>query len=293
MNSLVEYNLCGNHSVWQQLISDATNNRIAHAYLFAGPAGIGKATTAKTYIKYILRADKVLESRIDKNEFSDLLYISKADKSEITIDSIRMAYNFFNQTAGEGKYKFVIIDDAETLNGNASNALLKILEEPKPNTYIFLISNAAYNLIATIRSRCRIIKFSPLTVNQLQSLPVDINKYSELQDFIAGSPGKIELCEELDALSLFNKLNGLIQDLDILEFNKFTANLAKNDKQWNLVKSLLIFIICQNIKNSTKKNEALINSFDYIHKIFQEEDVYNLERKQVLLIALQEIRKNS
>ncbi len=277
MNSLVEYNLRGNHSVWQNLINDHLNNRIAHAYLFCGPYGIGKHLTAKLYIKYILNADEVLSKRIDNNDFIDLLYISKQDKNEISIDLIRKTHSFFNQTPAEGKHKFVIIDVAEDLNLNSSNALLKILEEPKENTHLFLISHAPYKLLATIRSRCRIIKFKPLSDTSLRS---------DLEDFIAGSPGRAKICEELDALKLYNQLSELIKNNDILVFNKLADTLNKNNQQWELTKDLLVFIV----RTLIKSNPKLFNTYDYLNTAFKDTDIYSLDRKQILLSALDSIR---
>lgn len=283
MNSLIEYSLRGNHSVWQNLINDHLNNRISHAYFFTGPKGIGKCLTAKLYIKHLLAADEVLSKRIDDNDFTDLLYISKQDKNEITIDDIRKTYNFFNQTPAECKYKFVIIDGAEDLNLNAANALLKVLEEPKNNTHLFLISHAPYKLIATIRSRCREMKFKAIS---------DIALGSELEDFIAGSPGLEKLCEELDALKIYNQLLDLIKDDAIIAFNKFSDPLVKNHQKWSLVKNLLIFIVTRNIKNVDSKidSEAWFKVYDKMQERFNEEEIYNLDRKQILLLSLDSVR---
>ena len=284
MDSLIEYNLRGNHSVWQHLINDHLNNHIAHAYLFSGPVGIGKALTAKAYIKYLVQADKFLAKRIDENNFIDLLYISKQDQGEITIDNIRKAHDFFNQTPAEGKYKFVIIDGAEELNLNAANALLKILEEPKPNTHLFLISHAAYKLLPTIRSRCQNIKFKPLEIQG-----------SEMEDFIAGSAGRVALCEEMEAPTIYYNMLKLLENNDIVAFNKFADPLAKNHQQWDLVKNLLLFIVSQCIKGKvTITKEKSIDSwfkvYDDLQQIFKKTDTYNLDRKQILLTTMDSIR---
>lgn len=276
MNSLVEHGIYGNHSVWQHLLNDLNNNRLAHAYLFFGIKGCGKALTARYFIKHILQADNILAKRIDDNNFLDLLYISKEDKNEITIDTIRKTHDFFNQTAAEGKQKFVIIDEAEDLNANAANALLKILEEPKLNTHIFLISHARNKIIPTIRSRCRIIKFSPLTKSEMSHI-CEIEKYKELEDFIAGSPGMLKLCEAADALNMYKKLLNQIEQNDIIAFNKFADAIVKNSIQWKLTQDLTLYI-------ATRLKE--IDAYDQIINLFRENEIYNLEKKQILLQAL-------
>lgn len=300
-------NLYGHNEAWKILTNDYLNNHLAHAYLLAGPKGIGKFSTSKEYIKYLLGANEVLSKRIENNSFLDLLYIAKQDKNEITIDCIRKAVNFFNQTPSEGKYKFVIIDGADDLNRNAANALLKILEEPTKNTHIFLISHLPYKLLPTIRSRCRIIKFNPLDNQALNK--ITNHDSSELEDFIAGSPGRAILADELDSLNLYYKLIELIENNDITAFNKFTSSIAKDNKLWDLISNLLLYLVSDCIKISSNnfiqkdsKQDALIKIaqnktterwfifYDQLKESLLQTEIYNLDRKQLLLINLYSIK---
>jgi DNA polymerase-3 subunit delta' len=304
---MIKYSLYGNTEVWHNLVNDSLINQVAHAYLFTGPVGIGKATTAKEYIKYLLSANEVLAKRIDEGNFLDLLYICKQDKNEISIDMIRKARDFFKQTPAEGEKKFVIIDSADDLNLNAANALLKILEEPSKNTYLFLISHTPNTLLATIRSRARLIKFKPISPKELK-LIANMSKALELEDFVAGSAARAIMIEESDVISIYTKLLELLQSNDILAFNKIAEQLIK--QHWQLITQLLEYLISRLIKISagcslnlseieqeiliplaTKKTlEEWFFIRDDILKSISQAEIYNLDKKQVLLFSLEKIR---
>lgn len=257
MDSLIEYHLACNHP----LLNEIKNNRLAHAYLFSGPKETKQVITAKNFIKTIIKADNATAKRIDEDNFLDLLYITKQQKNEITIDAIRAAQDFFHQTGAEGKHKFVIIDLVEDLNINAANALLKILEEPSQNTHLFLISNGFHKVLPTIRSRCRIIRFNPIE-------------------------------ERFKNNELYDQIKNLILEQDIIAFNKFAVNLGKNsNQQWDDIKDLILVILSEFIKKSAaEKLEVWFDIYDDLNKLFTDEEVYNLDRKQVLLIAIQSIK---
>lgn len=308
---VINSKLYGNSVVWHNLVNDCLTNRVAHAYIFSGTKGIGKLLMAKEYIKYILKANEVLSQRIDDNSFLDLLYISKQDKSEIGIDLIRKAGDFFKHTAAEGNDKFVIIDSADDLNRNAANALLKILEEPAKNTYLFLISHSVKKLLPTIRSRCRIIKFSPLAVKDLKLLFPEYN-ISIMEDYIAGSVGRAQIVNEREVVKLYERILNLVDNYGIIEFNNFAELITKNNDQWIIVKDLLIYLINRCLKFISNKHdnmmelelsvfEKLANKksveewfkvYDELFTMFNQTDIYNLDKRQALLISIDSIKEN-
>lgn len=303
-------NLLGNQNIWQSLVHDFQNHNMAHAYLFAGPVGVGKASAAKEYIKYILQANDVLAKRIEEDNFLDLLILNNQEKNEITIDMVRKASNFFEQTPTECPYKFVIIDSVDDLNVNAANSLLKIIEEPRNNTYIFLISHQPYNLLATIRSRCRIIRFKPLELEQLKSI-VDLDDASYMQDLIAGSPNKAINLLKLEIIPIYEQLLQLISDNNVNVFNKFADKIVNHQDKWNVIKELSIYALVKCIKISAnainsdqlsdlerrmltpvafkKSVDEWFKIYDKLTELFANEEVYNLDKKQVLFITINRI----
>ncbi len=148
--------MIGFNSVKSALLNSHQSQKLHHAILLHGKKGIGKASFACEF------AEEILQNKTSANP--DLLLIEKdAEKKEITVDKIRKIVEFANQTSAISPYKFIIIDSACELNKSASNALLKILEEPHNNNFLLLISHNLHRVLPTIRSRCQIVKVADLS----------------------------------------------------------------------------------------------------------------------------------
>lgn len=166
----------GNQAIIAQINAQLVANRLPHALLFAGEKGVGKFTLAQALAHSLLKgkpgivfpdAKDATLTRMHSGSHSDYLYISgdnneKSKTGVISVDQIRAISGFLSKTTGESKSRVIIIDGAESMNTNASNALLKNLEEPPHNTLIILISHNQANLLPTIRSRVQVHKFQPL-----------------------------------------------------------------------------------------------------------------------------------
>lgn len=155
--------LIGFDKINKQLSDSYHNNKLHHAILLSGKQGIGKASFALSFIQ------NILNNFAENNP--DILLIQKDEgKKEITVDKIRKIFSFVTQTSAHSKDKFIIIDSVCNLNKSASNALLKILEEPRPNNYLFLISHNLNKVLPTIRSRCFILKTNGLEKNDFKQI---------------------------------------------------------------------------------------------------------------------------
>jgi|GEM_PF-418056 len=166
--------LVGQQQVVQTLKNSIKYDRIAHAYLFAGPRGTGKTSTAKVYA----RALNCLENngiepcgecenchRIEEEESMDVIEIDAA--SNRGIDEIRELREQVKFYPGEGRYKIYIIDEVHMLTRQAFNALLKTLEEPPEKVIFILATTEPHNVIPTIMSRCQRFDFSLLSCQQI------------------------------------------------------------------------------------------------------------------------------
>jgi DNA polymerase III delta prime subunit len=149
------------HKKQIELLENALQKgKLAHAYVFVGPRGVGKKGVARELGMKLLEERSERVDRSDNFFHPDLLEIDGRDG--IKIEQIRELIYTLSLKPYQAKYKVAIIDQAENLTIEAANALLKSLEEPKPNTVIFLITNNPYSLPKTILSRCQKIIFAPV-----------------------------------------------------------------------------------------------------------------------------------
>ncbi|MCX5680875.1 MAG: DNA polymerase III subunit delta' [Candidatus Omnitrophica bacterium] len=189
--------------------------RLAHAYLFVGPKCIGKEETALAVAK-LVNCENPTQGRfcgmcpscrkIENGAHPDVHILDKDDSliepdedkknKSIKIEHIRALIDKTQMTAFEAKMKVFIIKDVEFVTLEASNALLKTLEEPSKNTLIILTTSLIDRVLATIKSRCQIFQFFPLSSETLKERFVNRNRFSEpeshfLAHFSEGCPGRI------------------------------------------------------------------------------------------------------
>ncbi len=162
-------------------------------YLFTGPEGIGKKLAAKTLAKALNCQADILDAcgkcasclKIANSQHPDIHCI-EAGEEEIKIDDIRALQREISFRPYEGKVKVFIIDNAHALTAEASNALLKVLEEPPKQSLIILVSDKPALLFRTIVSRCKTVKFAPLARLELQEiLKKDYALEADMAHFLA------------------------------------------------------------------------------------------------------------
>jgi DNA polymerase-3 subunit delta' len=197
--------LIGHEDAEKVLLGAVAGGRLPHAWLFTGPKGIGKATLAFRFARYLLThkpnavsADGGLFAADDiPAELPDNLYMDPARpvfhrvasgghgdlmtverrlndrgklSTQIRVEDIRAAIDFAHLTSSEGGYKVIIVDGGELMNRSSENAFLKILEEPPAHCIIIMVSHNPGRLLPTTRSRCRTLALKPLSPQQVGDL---------------------------------------------------------------------------------------------------------------------------
>jgi len=197
-------NISGQDNAVKYLCNCLEKKRIANGYLFAGPDGVGKALTARSFIKSLMcrEPDHIQEPcgclscrKIEKGEHPDVIWIDPERKRRIKIDEIRKVKDILNLKPFESDSSVCVIADAHLMTVEASNALLKILEEPPGKSLLMLLSDKRELILPTVISRCVEVKFNYLSTETTAAIIQNIlDLGDEDADFLArisgGSPGR-------------------------------------------------------------------------------------------------------
>jgi DNA polymerase-3 subunit delta' len=242
------------HQLQRKWFSNALkHHRLASTFLFVGPNGIGKKTFAYLVAKSLLCTETPDDElaccnrcetcvQLEAQTHPDLIYLARdEDKTRVTMDQI------VNEQSGlcyelrirpySGRRKIAIIDDADTLETEQSNSLLKTLEEPPPGAIIFLIGTSEHLQLSTIRSRSQIVRFAPLHSAELAKLLVSNKLAGSLQEateLADNSHGSLELAKQFQDSS-FNdfrsQLVGRLQQrpMNFVGLCKFISDHLKNE----------------------------------------------------------------
>ena len=184
--------LFGHRDAEQTLLNAYRSGRIPHAWLIGGAQGLGKTTLAYRMARFVLAhsdpaawsvqdadnlyvdQDHPVARQVANGSHGGLLTLERTlnDKGNmrtvITVDESRETIGFFGSTAASvGGWRVCVVDTVDELNANASNALLKILEEPPTRSLFLLVSHAPARVLATIQSRCRKLPLRPLETDDV------------------------------------------------------------------------------------------------------------------------------
>jgi DNA polymerase-3 subunit delta' len=168
--------IIGNNGVKKILSKALKQKKLPNSLLFAGPEGIGKKETALVVAKALNCLKKSADAceecahcrAINNGNFPDVMVISPV-KDMLKINQMRLLKDTAHLKPMAGHKRIFIVEEAEKMNDEASNSLLKILEEPPSFSHIILITPNPYRIMPTIKSRCQLFSFSPIPREEIQT----------------------------------------------------------------------------------------------------------------------------
>ena len=294
--------------------------RLHHALLLEGHAGIGKASLAFQLAQHLIANPQASGAPValtlldrNSNDFRQLAqgthgqvmhltrpFDAKTEKFKtmLTVDEVRRIGHFLSRTNPGAGYRTVIIDPVNDMNANASNALLKNLEEPPARTLFILVAHTSGRVLPTIRSRCQHVAFSGLNdadlakaVEQAAGSPVPGDEMAKLSALAEGSVRRALLLRQFGGLEVTETADALIAG-NVLDVEK-AARLGDvlTAREAEIQYQLLTDHLLQRIANAaqrhaaggdTRRAEAMANSFSDTRNMLAHAQGFNLDRKQTI-----------
>ncbi len=304
--------------------------RLPHAWLIAGAPGIGKATLAFRFARYVLAGgeqglapqpdqgplfvppDHPTAQQVARLAHPNLLVLRREKDPNrrrfytvIRVEDVRKLHNFLGNTPGAGMWRVVVVDSADHLNVSAANALLKMLEEPPAQTVFLLVSASPGRLLATIRSRCRLLRLTPLAPEPLRQAvreacsradipPPTESEWEKLLPLAAGQVRRALALHEGGGLAIFDDITALfanLPDLDMTALHSLADRLAGHERQqdfelffWLLLDELARRLKAAAMGESPRRGlEDWAQLWETIGRLKAETLQLNLDRKQAIL----------
>lgn len=311
--------LVGHREAGDTLVAAYRAGKLPHALLFVGPQGIGKATLAFHLAYHLLShvdheqspghlvapdPKSALFRQIANGAHPSVLHLTrpmnektKSYKSAVTVDEIRKVSRFLSLTSHDGGYRVVIVDPADDMNVNAANALLKNLEEPPARTLFILIAHSLGRLLPTIRSRCQIVRLSPLSDDDVLSviggfdtgLPASEADRAALIANAAGSPRTAILLTQYGGLEIAGALDQLLREakIPVSDAHRLADAVAGRGQAiaFGLLNDHALETLAgaandAALRGDIERAERFSRSWQDLRIAISEADTYNLDRKQ-------------
>jgi DNA polymerase-3 subunit delta' len=318
-------NLYGHADAEATLLAAWNQERLPHALLIGGPEGIGKATLAYRIARFVLAQkgprdaagslniseDHPAARQVRAQAHPDLLVVrrvwneeKKRLRTEIQVDDVRRTVTFFGSTSAYGGYRVCIVDSADELNVEGTNALLKVLEEPPPRSLLIIVSHSPGRLLPTVRSRCRRLLLRPLAVADIARAIEDIAAGEEsgiAHDQIGAAAqaggGSVRRALELlleEGLEIRRMTTELLEGLPAVEGERLHALSDKLRRD----EDLIIFaetvtdwlaVAATTPGEQPQRLARLASTWEKVRRAAAEAEEYNLDRKPLVFQVFSEL----
>ncbi|MER2519437.1 MAG: DNA polymerase III subunit delta' [Bdellovibrionales bacterium] len=317
-------NLAGHSGAARQVAEAFRAGRMHHAWLLTGMEGIGKATFALSMGAFALSggkgepdrpmmADKQVQHALAETH-PDMLMIRRAVdektgvlKQGIVVEEASRVGAFLHKTSSHGGWRVVIIDEAHTLNRNAQNAILKILEEPPARAMIIMTVTMLGAMLPTIRSRCRVLQFASLDEQTMRDLlqrhakNLSDSDTEKLLALSGGSIGKALRILKTEALESYEEMLALfdgLPQLDLARLHKLADKIAPKaeSETFEVATELFLEKLRKNAVEAARKEghgivRRKLDSWEITCETLAAADHANLDKKLALVNALCALKK--
>ena len=280
------FDLFGHAAAARTLATAARSGRLHHAWIVAGPKGVGKATLAWRFARALLThgaancpddlavpENSPVARQVSALAHPDLIVVrrpwdqdKKRFKTELPVEEVRRLHGFFARHASQGGARVAIIDSADDMSRSAQNALLKILEEPPSQALLLLVSHAPGGLLPTTRSRCRQLTLRKLDNEAMDyavmelAPSVDHKSRTLLAALADGAPGRALELAEADAPTTYREMSELLQTLPRLNGARlfaFAEKVARAPVERGL--ALFVALLSQTMERALRGAYAPVN----------------------------------
>ncbi|GHU27247.1 DNA polymerase III subunit delta' [Bacilli bacterium] len=332
--------LYGFDQTQEEIVRSIRNSQLHHCNLINGTRGIGKNCFVRNMACIALsvrhggdypteleveRTNKLINSgghtdlvTLNINTMDEDGKENTSKKSEINVKQVRKVIEEVKLTQSIAENKVMIVDSIDMVNVNGQNALLKTLEEPSPNTYIFLVCHNIQKVLNTVQSRCNIINVPDLTLENWQKafrkvygekIKYDDSSIKDLYNLSGHSVGLAIDITNNNVIGLQDEIIESIFTKDIIKIQKLAESVYSNEV-FNLFKIFLDrffenMIYCQRTKTDNNlfgKNDKLvkvhlekgdirrtIENYERSKKIIHDMETYNLDRKHCITVMLNDL----
>ncbi len=321
----VEY--IGHAYAEQDLLQAYQSGKLPHAWIIGGDKGIGKATMAWRFTKFLLAnpdytslavqnagnlaVDDNLAAvqRVHALGHGDVQILrrewNEKTKKHFTViraEEARKAVHMFQQSASEGGYRIVILDSAEDLNSESGNGLLKMIEEPPERSLFLIISHLPNRILPTIRSRCRMLLLHPLSQAEckvaLQGivLGVDAQNIERACQLSGGSVSRALKLISGKSLDVSTKLESILRNLPRVDWRDVHAladgvTARANEEEYETFKDTMLDWLHSQIHRAQPVGALapFAECWDTVSGLIRQSEAYNLDRRALVLAAISKL----